>query len=34
MIAVNITKRLDTAEGSINAHFELTITNGEFLTLF
>ena len=23
MIAVNVTKRLDTAEGSINAHFEL-----------
>lgn len=34
MIVVNITKRLDTAEGSINAHFELTITDGEFLTLF
>ena len=34
MIAINITKRLDTAEGPINAHFELTITNGEFLTLF
>ncbi len=34
MIAVNITKRLDTAEGPINAHFELTITSGEFLTLF
>jgi molybdate transport system ATP-binding protein len=34
MIAVNITKRLDTAEGSINAHFDLTINDGEFLTLF
>ncbi|MDP2078746.1 MAG: ABC transporter ATP-binding protein [Sulfuricurvum sp.] len=34
MIVVNITKRLDTAEGSINAHFGLTINNGEFLTLF
>ncbi|MFH0709444.1 MAG: ABC transporter ATP-binding protein [Pseudomonadota bacterium] len=34
MIVVNITKRLDTAEGSINAHFELTINDGEFLTLF
>jgi len=34
MILVNIIKRLDTAEGSINAHFELTITDGEFLTLF
>lgn len=34
MIAVNITKRLDTAEGRINAHFELSIHDGEFLTLF
>lgn len=34
MISVNITKRLDTSEGSINACFELTITDGEFLTLF
>lgn len=34
MIVINITKRLDTAEGSINAHFELTINDGEFLTLF
>jgi molybdate transport system ATP-binding protein len=34
MIVINITKRLDTAEGSINAHFELEITKGEFLTLF
>jgi molybdate transport system ATP-binding protein len=34
MIAINITKRLDTAEGSIHAHFELTINDGEFLTLF
>lgn len=34
MIFINITKRLDTAEGSINAHFELTINDGEFLTLF
>lgn len=34
MIAVNITKRLDTAEGSINARFELAIRDGEFLTLF
>jgi len=34
MIAINITKRLDTAEGSINAHFALTINDGEFLTLF
>lgn len=34
MIIINVTKRLDTAEGSINAHFELTINDGEFLTLF
>lgn len=34
MIAININKRLDTAEGSINAHFDLTINDGEFLTLF
>lgn len=34
MIFINITKYLDTAEGSINAHFELTINDGEFLTLF
>ncbi|MBV5320531.1 MAG: ABC transporter ATP-binding protein [Sulfuricurvum sp.] len=34
MIIVKITKRLDTAEGSINAHFNLTINDGEFLTLF
>lgn len=34
MIVVNITKYLDTAEGKINAHFELSIHNGEFLTLF
>lgn len=34
MIAINITKRLDTAEGSINASFELSIRDGEFLTLF
>jgi molybdate transport system ATP-binding protein len=34
MIVVNIIKRLDTSEGSINAHFLLTINDGEFLTLF
>jgi molybdate transport system ATP-binding protein len=34
MIFINVTKHLDTAEGSINAHFELTINDGEFLTLF
>ena len=34
MIFININKHLDTAEGSINAHFELTINDGDFLTLF
>lgn len=34
MIVVNITKRLDTAEGSINAHFDLSINESEFLTIF
>ncbi len=34
MIFVNITKYLDTAEGALNAHFELSIHDGEFLTLF
>jgi len=34
MILVNVTKRLDTAEGAINAHFELSINDSEFLTLF
>lgn len=34
MILVNITKHLDTAEGALNAHFELSIQDGEFLTLF
>lgn len=34
MIFINITKHLNTADGSINAHFELTINDGEFLTLF
>ncbi|MDP1783944.1 MAG: ATP-binding cassette domain-containing protein [Sulfuricurvum sp.] len=34
MIYINITKHLDTAEGPLNAHFELTINDGEFLTLF
>jgi molybdate transport system ATP-binding protein len=34
MIVVNINKHLDTAEGSINAHFDLTINDSEFLTLF
>lgn len=34
MIRLNITKHLDTAEGPLNAHFELSIRDGEFLTLF
>lgn len=34
MIAVNITKRLETTEGSITAHFDLTLREGEFVTLF
>jgi molybdate transport system ATP-binding protein len=34
MIAVNITKRLETAEGPLDAHYELNINDGEFLTLF
>lgn len=34
MIVVNINKCLASAEGPINAHFELTIYGGEFLTLF
>ncbi|MDD2830258.1 MAG: ABC transporter ATP-binding protein [Sulfuricurvum sp.] len=34
MIAINVTKRLDTADGSLNAHFNLTIDDGDFLTLF
>lgn len=34
MIFINITKHLESAEGTINAVFELEITDGEFLTLF
>ncbi|MFA5214689.1 ABC transporter ATP-binding protein [Sulfuricurvum sp.] len=34
MIRLNITKHLDTAEGPLNAHFELSIRDSEFLTLF
>lgn len=34
MIRLNITKHLDSAEGALNAHFELNIHDGEFLTLF
>lgn len=34
MITINVTKKLDTAEGAFMAHFELAIQDGEFLTLF
>lgn len=34
MIFLNITKQLDTAEGILQATFELEIHDGEFLTLF
>ncbi len=34
MIAINLTKKLDTADGSIEAHFELELQEGEFITLF
>jgi len=34
MILINIKKYLDTAEGALEAHYELSITDGEFLTLF
>jgi molybdate transport system ATP-binding protein len=34
MIFLNITKQLDTADGVLQAHFELDIKDGEFLTLF
>lgn len=34
MIVVNIKKYLDSVEGSLEAHYELTINDGEFLTLF
>lgn len=34
MITVNITKHLESAEGGLNAVFELEIHRGEFLTLF
>lgn len=34
MIFINIKKRLHTAEGDIEASFELEINDGEFLTLF
>jgi molybdate transport system ATP-binding protein len=34
MIFINITKHLRGAEGPIDAGFELTIADGEFITLF
>lgn len=34
MIVINIKKHLDTAEGALEAHYELSITDGEFLTMF
>lgn len=34
MIFINITKRLHAVQGPLDAHFELEITHGEFLTLF
>ncbi|MDP3466384.1 MAG: ATP-binding cassette domain-containing protein [Sulfuricurvum sp.] len=34
MIFINIKKHLDTAEGALEAHYELNINDGEFLTLF
>lgn len=34
MILINITKHLDTADGPMEAAFELSINDGEFLTLF
>jgi molybdate transport system ATP-binding protein len=34
MIFINITKHLSGPDGPINAHFNLEITHGEFLTIF
>ena len=34
MIVINITKHLNTADGALEAHFNLSIHDGEFLTLF
>jgi len=34
MIKINIKKYLNTADGALEAHFELSIHDGEFLTLF
>lgn len=34
MISLDITKRLNTADGVLEAHFELDLSTGEFITLF
>lgn len=34
MTEVNITKKLHTAEGMVDAHFQINVFNNEFLTLF
>lgn len=34
MIRINATKRLNTADGILDAHFDITIEKNEFLTLF
>jgi molybdate transport system ATP-binding protein len=34
MIFININKYLNTADGALEAHYELSINDGEFLTLF
>ncbi len=34
MILIHLKKHLDTAEGALEAHYELSINDGEFLTLF
>ncbi len=34
MIRINIKKHLETAEGAMEAHFDLSVKPGEFLTLF
>lgn len=34
MIIIDVTKLLNTAEGLVDAHFKLSINEGEFLTLF
>ncbi|MDD5212421.1 MAG: ABC transporter ATP-binding protein [Sulfuricurvum sp.] len=34
MILINITKHLESADGPLNASFDLEISNGEFITLY